>query len=398
MATIAVVHNTLDLRGGADAVCLHACEALGRDHDVRLLTLSHPPLAELDAVFDTDAARAVRVETPSWGGPVAKGFAAAAPHVGPQLPLRSVLLDRWLRRRRGEFDLVVSTANEFDVPGRSVQYVHYPQFRARRGDPGEEASGGGSEADTDRSIADRIAGGRELPNAVWSRAAGVGDGELPEGAHLLANSSYTARAVATRYGREPEVLHPPVDPITGGPDWDAREDGVVILGRLAPDKRALTALEIVAGVRERGHDLTAHVVGTAAPAYRTYADRVAAAAADREWAHLHRDCSRERLEELLTTTKYGLSAKPNEHFGMAVAEYVAAGMVAFAPDSGGQRDVLDGDPDRLYTSATDAVETVAAAVERGDRPTLPRDRFARERFHERLRDVVETQLPPHARR
>ena len=370
MARLAVVHNTLDLRGGADAVCLHACEALARQHDVTLLTLSHPPLSTLDDLFDTDTS-AVDVETPPVGRATRRLFAAAAGRLGPQLPLRSLLLQRSLRRCRGEFDLVVSTANEFAVPGPSVQYVHYPQFRG-------SVDGGGS-------VAERL----------WSRLA-VPDG-VPSDARLLANSSYTAAAVDRRYGREPSILHPPVDPIDGATAWSDRENGVVILGRLAPDKRTLTALSIADRVRERGHDLSVHVVGTAAPAYREYAQRVASAVAERPYATLYREVSRDRLEELLTSTKYGLSAKPGEHFGMAVAEFVAAGMVAFAPDSGGQRDVLDADPERLYESPEDAAATVAAAVERGDRPRLSRDRFTRDRFHERLRTVVREALPAAAR-
>ncbi|MFB6242520.1 MAG: glycosyltransferase, partial [Halobaculum sp.] len=373
MAEIAVVHNTLDLRGGADAVCLHACEALGAAHDVTLLTLSHPPLETLDDLFDTAAAPVTSVETPPFGQQLGGVFAAAAPHVGPQLPLRSVLLDRWLRRRRAAFDLVVSTANEFAVPGRSLQYVHFPQFRAAATTTTTTAS----------NEPQRDVGG--LTDRLWTRLAGLGDGRLPSGARVLANSTYTADAVRRRYGREPAVLHPPVDPIEGGPTWEERDEGVVILGRIAPDKRTLRALSVVDGVREAGHDLTVHVVGTAAPAYRAYAERVVDAVAERPYATLHRDASRDRLEELLTTTKYGLSAKPGEHFGMAVAEYVAAGMVAFAPDSGGQRDVLDGDDDRLFGSIAEAVDLLAAAVERDDRPRRPRDRFARERFHERLR-------------
>jgi Glycosyltransferase len=286
--------------------------------------------------------------------------------------LRSVLLQRSLRRRRGEFDLVVSTANEFAVQGPSVQYVHYPQFRSHVDDEGS------------------------LPERLWSRLAVPGG--VPSEARLLANSSYTAAAVDRRYGREPGVLHPPVDPIEGGTAWPDREDGVVILGRLAPDKRTLAALSVVDRVRERGHDLSVHVVGTAAPAYREYAQRVESAVADRPYATLHRDVSRDRLEELLTSIKYGLSGKPGEHFGMAVAEFVAAGMVAFAPDSGGQRDVLDGDPDRLYDSPEDAAATIAAAVDRGDQPRLRRDRFARDRFHDRLRTVVRETVPAAARR
>jgi glycosyltransferase involved in cell wall biosynthesis len=362
VARVAVVHNTLDLRSGADAVCLHACEALAEVHDVTLLTLSHPPLSDLNALFDTDAD--VAIETPPASAALGRAFSALADRTGPLLPLRSVLLDRFVRRRDAEFDVLVSTANEFALRRPSVQYVHDPQFNGR-------AVGEGSVGD-----------------ALVSHLAGLGDRRLPADATLLANSARTAARVRERYGRDPDVLFPPVDPIEGGRAWDDRDPTVVVAGRIAPDKRTLDAFEVVERVRRRGHDLRLHVVGSAAPAYRSYVGRVRRAAATREWATVETDVPRARLEELLTTCRYGLNLKPDEHFGMTVAEYVASGMVPFAPDSGGQVDVLGGDDDLLFGSLRAAVENVVDAVESGRRPSLPRDRFGRERFHDALRGYV----------
>jgi glycosyltransferase involved in cell wall biosynthesis len=364
MARVAVLHNTLDGRGGADAVCLHVCEALQSVHDVTLVTLSRSSLADLNAVFDTAAA--VPVHRPLGTAAVARAFDGLPERLGPALPARSVLL-RWAFDRLADrFDAAVSTANEFDLPLPSLQYVHFPQFN-RRHAPAESA-------------------GRLDP--LWSRLAGVGDRTLPADARLLANSAWTADAVDAVYGRRPTVRHPPVDPPPDPRPWDDREAGVVALGRLAPDKRPLRAIRVVDGVRDRGHDLHLHLVGSSSPMYADYAKRVAAAAADRPYVHLDRDASRARVDRLLETHRYGLNTKPTEHFGMAVAEYVAAGMVAFAPDSGGQREVLDGRADRLFDSTADAVDTVAAAVAAGDRPTLPRDRYASDRFHAAVREDV----------
>ncbi|WP_423750690.1 glycosyltransferase [Salinirarus marinus] len=364
MARVAVLHNTLDLRGGADAVCLHVCEALQDRHDVTLVTLSRASLDELNTLFGTDAD--VAVDRPFGGRSVSRLLDGLADRAGPQLAARSVLLDRAFRRRVDRFDVAVSTANEFALPLPSVQYVHFPQFN-RRHAPSPDAG--------------RV-------NGVWSRLAGVGDRTLPPDATLLSNSAWTAGVVEAIYGRRPAVLFPPVDPIPSARSWDEREDGVVFVGRLAPDKRPLRAIRIVDGVRDRGHDVHLHVVGSAPRAYRGYVRRLEAAAADRPHVHVERDASRARVERLLATHKYGLNAKPDEHFGMAVAEYVAAGMLAFAPNSGGQRGVLDDDPDRLYDSDDDAVGLLTAAIAAGDTPTLPRDRYASDRFHRAIRRRV----------
>jgi glycosyltransferase involved in cell wall biosynthesis len=372
MARVAVLHNTLDHRGGADAVCLHVCGALQDRHDVTLFTLSRSSLVDLARQFDVQVD--VPVERPPANHRLCRAFDAASDRFGPQLPARSVLL-RWLFRRHADrFDVAVSTANEFDLPLPSVQYVHFPQFNRGRLPATHPHPGGGS--------ADR----------VWTRLAGLANHRLPADAALLANSAWTADAVEAAYGRRPAVLHPPVDPVPDPRPWAEREDGIVVLGRLAPDKRVLRAVRIADGVRARGHDIHLHLVGSVSPANRGYVRRVAAAAADREYVHLDRDAPRERVERLLATHRYGLACKPGEHFGMAVAECVAAGMVVFAPDTGGQREVLDGRADRLFDSTPDAVATVAGAIRRGDRPTLPRDRYASTRFRAAVRETVDAVL------
>ncbi|MFW5939662.1 MAG: glycosyltransferase [Halolamina sp.] len=370
MARVAVLHNTLDFRGGADAVCTHVCEALQERHEVTLFTIAATRLSTLNDLFGTAAAPDVR--RPPLGDRLAALFSRADDRFGPQLALRSALLTRWFRRHAAGFDVAVSTANEFDLPLPSVQYVHFPQFN------------------TDVPGPDGVRDDGRL-NRLWTRVAGLADRRLPADATLVANSGYTTGHVAARYGTEPTVLHPPVDPIPGVP-WNQRERGVVAAGRIAPDNRPLDAVRIVDGVRDRGVDLHLHLVGTTAEAYRSYRRRVEAAAASRAYVTLHADAPRERLEALLGTHRYGLNTKHGEHFGMALAEYVAAGMVAFAHDSGGQREVVDGAADRLFESVPEAVDRVVAAVESGATPRLPADRFGVDRFHREVRALVASRL------
>lgn len=355
MATVAVVHNTLANRGGADAVCLHVCEALSAVHDVTLHTLSHPPLAELNDLFDTAAD--VSVAVPPVAGRLAAGIERVERVAGPQLAAQSALLARTLDGRLDRYDAVVSTANEFDFDQPSVQYIHGPQF-----------------------------GGSSVSNRLWSRLAGVE--QLPARSRLLANSTYTARLVHDRYGRRPTVCHPPVNPIPGGRRWADREPGVLTVGRIAADNRLFTALEIVDELRARGHGLSLHLVGSTSPRAARYERDLRQAVARRPYVTLRTNVSRGELERLLGRYRYGLNVRRRESFGMAVAEYVAAGMLAFAPDEGGQRDVLAHDADRLFGSPSEAVRLLSAAIDRDDRPTLPPDRFAADRFHEAVRQQV----------
>jgi glycosyltransferase involved in cell wall biosynthesis len=369
MARVAIFHNTLDFQGGADVVCLSTCAALQADHDVTLYTISETDPGDLAARFGIELDGRLDVRTPTGTGVVARALSAAAPAVGSQLAFRSALLRRTVGDRLDGYDLVVSTANEVSLPMPSVQYVHYPQFNTHR-----------------------ISDSAGRLTHVWSRVAAPRPADLDDGTALLANSAWTAGVVDDVYGVTPSVVHPPVDPIEGAQEWAERRDGIVVVGRLAPDKRILDAIRIVDGVRARGHDLTLHVVGAAPRAYRRYAREVESMAAERPYVAVERDAPRARLEELLCTHKYGLNCKPEEHFGMSVAEYVASGMVAFAPDSGGQREILDGRDDRLFGSVTEAVDLIAAAAAADDPPELPPDRFASDRFRRAIREAVAAAL------
>ncbi|AAG19431.1 glycosyltransferase [Halobacterium salinarum] len=366
MARVAVLHNTLDFRGGADAVCVHTCAALAAAHDVALFTISETTPDAVGAQFDVDVS--VPVVAPPGASNVAAALSAAAPTVGPQLAARSVLLRAFFRRHASAYDVAVSTANELAVPLPSVQYVHFPQFRCDTtptADPG------------------RL-------NGVWSRLAAPA-ADRPD-TRYLANSAWTADAFEASYDRRPTVCHPPVDPIDGVP-WGARADRIVVLGRIAPDKRTLDAIDVVDALRARGHDLTCTIVGAAPAAYRDYVADVRAAADSRPYVTVETDVPRGRITELLGRSRYGLNLKPIEHFGMAVAEYVASGMLAFAPDSGGQVDVLDGDDDVLFEGVAGAVDAIAAAIDDGLQPSLPRDRFGRDRFADAIRRQVAAVCP-----
>lgn len=367
MARVAVFHNTLDFRGGADVVCLEACAALASEHDVTLYTVSRTDPSGLAARFDVpfDAT----VVQPPGARAAAGALATLGSTIGPQLAARTALLRAFFRGHADAYDAALSTANEVSLPLPSVQYVHFPQFhldRTSEGDPG------------------RL-------DWLWTRlAAPTANGQSDERSartRLIANSSWTADVVADVYGERPAVCHPPVDPIPGR-DWADREHGVLVLGRIAPDKRVLDAIGVVDALRDRGYGLACHVVGSAPPAYREYVRRVERAGATREYVTLETDVDRKRVRDLLGRYRYGLNMKPREHFGMAVAEYVAAGMLPFAPDDGGQVDVLAGDDRLLFSDVDGAVARIADAIDADRRPFLPRDRFERDRFASEIREHV----------
>jgi hypothetical protein len=217
MARVAVFHNTLDFRGGADAVCLHTCAALARDHEVTLFTASTADPAAVADRFDLEFD--ARVVQPPGAGVLARGLSALGPYVGPQLAARTVFLRSFVLRRVEAYDAAVSTANELSLPLPSVQYVHFPQFHRDR---------------TDVAEAGRLDG-------LWSRLAAPGRGELDDRVGVVRGrlrgdirQAAGGLSPARRYGRGATVGAAGRRPARPRSDRSRQADARCVRGRRPP--------------------------------------------------------------------------------------------------------------------------------------------------------------------
>jgi glycosyltransferase involved in cell wall biosynthesis len=369
MAEIAVVHPDLGIRGGAESVCMNVLEALQDDHELTLFTLVRPDRHALNRYYRT-AVRPLDVRLAGRFGPM---ISRAAGH--RLAGLQAALLGRYAREHTGGHDLAFSTKNEFALNVPSIQYVHSPQFATA--DPG----------------IDRTNAVQQGYDRLCRRVAGVDERTLRSGTYV-ANSDWTGGVLEDAHGVGAETIYPPVD-IASFSDrsWDEREAGFVTIGRVGPSKRILRNIGIITRLRERGHAVHLHVAGPTTDG--EYAERVGRVAAEKSFVSIEGSLSREGLIDLIVSHKYGLHGRPYEHFGIAVAELVAGGAIPFAPDSGGQREILGGDSRLLYDSAEDAVETIDAVL--SDRSTRDdfwaslddaASAFERDRFAEEIRAIV----------
>ncbi|WP_135366085.1 glycosyltransferase family 4 protein [Halosimplex halophilum] len=380
-ASVAVVHPDLSARGGAEAVCLHALEALQDRYDVTLYTLAPVDLAALNDYHGTDAA----VPVARVGGAVrrlrdALVALADTDYLGL---LDMALLSRLAPRIAADHDVVVGTKNELAVGPPSVQYLHFPAFD-RSVVPRRDAEAAGTVSAAYDRVCDLLAG---FDPAVLQRP-----GTVP-----LTNSEWMRDRIGETYGVEPAVVYPPVavDAFDGAA-WAERDHGFVSVGRLTPDKNVHRTVDIVAGVRDRGHDVHLHLVG---PVPDTdYGDGLRERAAGLSFVSVEGAVPRERLVELVCTHRWGIHGKDREHFGMAVAELVAGGTVPFVPDDGGQRAIV-GDDRLRYRDAEDAVAAIDGVLSDPATCEALRDHlagraaeFGPERFAERLRAAVDRAL------
>jgi glycosyltransferase involved in cell wall biosynthesis len=331
---------------------------------VTLLTWLPPDLPAIDRFYGTSLAeRPPRVRSlwppglapRRWPPPVLRrlfqyGFNAAA------------------RRLRHEFDLVIATEEESDLGGRGVQYIHFPRHGEGRG---------------------RLVGAY---HRLAERLTGTVPARMGENVTVV-NSDWVGALVRERHGGATVTIHPPAAGRFPDVPWEAREDGVVCVGRYSREKRFELLIDIVEAVRARGAKVHLHLVGRDHhPEYRRAIERLARGRA--AWLFLEHDLSRDELARLLATHRWGLHGMQHEHFGMAVAEMVLAGMVPLVPDGGGQVEIVD-HPRLRYRTRDEAVarflalhDDAAACAAARAQLAARRARLGPDRFMAEIRALV----------
>lgn len=385
MARVAVIHRELGV-GGGESVCFHVLEALQDDHDLHLFALNRPDLDRLNQAFGT-AVDDVTVHTSATlargldlADLIGREFTRGA--IGVDTGLQLAALSRRYSSQWEKFDIRISTHGELPLSSPAIQYIHHPFLN--RWDEGGYFEIEGT------------AGG--LLNRLYTKLSGATPQKVQQ-SELLTNSEWSADQIETIYSDRPDVVFPPinVDNINRA-RWDQREDGFISIGRVSQDKQSHRAIEIVDQVRKNGHDVHLHLVG---PIDRSleYGNRIWNAVKNRSWVSIEGRVTQERLHTLIEGHKWGIHTKAFEHFGMAVAEQVAAGVVPFVPNSGGQVDIVGRNPALCYESNGDAVTKITECISNDEltvklRESLPdvRNKFGRERFGEEINARVDAAL------
>jgi glycosyltransferase involved in cell wall biosynthesis len=233
--------------------------------------------------------------------------------------------------------------------------------------------------ETDR---DRLSGPRGAALRVvsgWLRRRDRAAARRPD--RYVANSATVRDRIARFYGREAEVVHPPVELADLHPPADGPRRDFLWAGRLVPYKRPDVVLEAFRGLP---HRLTMVGIG---PLEESIRGRLPSNVELRGWI------PREELIGLYRGAS-GFLHVGEEDFGMTMVEALAAGVPVIALDAGGARDIVRDGIDGVLIPEP-SVAAIAAAVERVARETWDSDaliararEFSRERFTARMRELL----------
>lgn len=379
---IAIVHPRMGF-GGSEARVIWSIEALRGDNDITLITTGETDIGRLSAYHAAYIEPAeIELDQIPLPWPLDRSSRFAA--------LRGHLIQRHCQKVADHYDLMISAYNptEFGVPG--IQFLADFSFD-------DELR---TVLDPPKGAMQRLVHGQSPARAVYKGLCELISPTGPQywSNHLfVANSCWSADVMEDRYGIQAEVVYPPVSLDFDPPSVEGMENAFVTISRISPEKRIIELIKILREVRDRGHDIAFHIVG--GPDDPTYFEQVSEVAEEAgEWVTLHGRLQGVEKIRMLARCRYGISGRPREPFGIAVAEMVKAGCVTFVPNGGGQVEIVDHES-LTYEDHQAAVKKICHVLDESALETKLRehlshraDRFSVDTFQQELVRLVEVFL------
>lgn len=370
-------HNILSHRGGGDLVCAWVLEALTENFDTTFVTWGKKiDWDEVDRFYGTSIhTRPIK----TLYHPILTAFNLE------NRPYRLIiaLLERYVKQLNNDFDLLFSTYNELDLGKPGMQYIHGPS----RSDEGAKLY----LLEFKKSFL------RKAYHDFCDWFSGYDPGNISKN-YTLVNSNWTSTVVRQTFGNEMpiETVYPPVLLLSQPQPWEKRKNEFLIVGDILPEKKTHLAVDVIKALRDRGHDVTLKIVGDS---QNEFADFVKSYAKKFPFVTHAGRLNREKVSQLISETKYGIHMRDYEGFGIAIAEMVRGGAIPFAPNHGGQMEVLGNNPALLFDNVDEAVEKIDRVLKQSDLQRSILEQLSRtganfsvERFKSQICSIVEKRL------
>lgn len=212
-----------------------------------------------------------------------------------------------------------------------------------------------------------------------------------ENSLFLTNSNFSRSAVKSYLGINATVVYPPVDiKLFKSLGSSKKIDRVITIARFNTSKNLEFALETAAKLPEYIEwDLVGSLDKSNSDYFFSLQEKARNLGINRR-IHFHPNASLESLQDLLAHAKIYFHPTRGEHFGIAIVEAMAAGLVPLVWDYGGCSEIVPSE--WQFSSAKDASEKIIKALDLQERAELKMmqisERFAPEIFDQSMTDII----------
>lgn len=351
--------------GGGERVALHSITAaIEGGHEVYLASENFDTAAFEDFFASPGVFKKVHLLT----------YPAFRPIAEKMVLYQRLLYHEWrltrILPRAGDLDLVLSTQDAAYVPAvkiPTVQYCYFPEwFVHLESNPS--------------SLFWRL---YYTPGTLFYRSR-VDRIDL-----MLSTSNFTKGFVKRKWRRDSTTLYPPcpVDLYRGLKG--TKENLVITIGRVVPEKRMNLFLEIARKLPK----VNFAIIGSVAPERESYLQQLKDGAPSNVSFVMS---PLRKTKDLLAKAKIYVHCALNEHFGISIVEAMAAGCVPVVHNSGGAREIVTNNVGYKWDTVDEASRQIlnltrddSLTRELSDAATARSEQFRPEIFESRMRKILD---------
>jgi glycosyltransferase involved in cell wall biosynthesis len=163
---------------------------------------------------------------------------------------------------------------------------------------------------------------------------------------VLTNSEYTRKVISNAFNIDAKILYPPVD-VDSFRDIalksNQRENMILVLSRIAPDKQIENAIEVARLLRGNGILKDMIIAGNLHHYDHHYYQQLKNMIADydlSDYVSFQTNVSFTKLIQLMQLAKVSFHPRIGEHFGISIVEAMASGLVPVVSNIGGQTEFV----------------------------------------------------------
>ena len=321
-----LVHSGFEVIGGAEKVALHiATYLVNEGWDVTILSLRPPDFEEINQItefsFPGNTIHTIKAECSDlFNGKLAFGV------------LQLAFLHRSAKKLAKHFDLCFSTDNEINFGKAGIQYIHHPYWPKRRLLHKYHVI-------SVRNILDRYPPLEAVYRLIAHVIAGNFSGFSRN--RTLVNSRFIQDVVKSIYNIESTVVYPGFlsDKDIYFRDGERDNNQLVAISRMTPDKNIPELVQAFSRLASQKPSVKLVIAGFAPnPGYlesvKNYIDQ------SKLPVVLETNVTREEIVHLLRGSRFFISTKKYEHFGISLLEAAANGCVPLVHKSGGAVEIV----------------------------------------------------------